>query len=45
MTKVDPDEDEEAKVGADNGGVKIVECFGCLGREVSRVDSAGALGQ
>ena len=30
VPEIDPDEDEEAKVGANNGGVKIVECFGRL---------------
>lgn len=27
MAQIDPDEDEDAKVGAYNGRVEVVECF------------------
>lgn len=30
MAQVDPDEDEEGEVGADEDGVEVVECFGGL---------------
>lgn len=30
VAQVDPHEDEEAKVGADDGGVEVVECFRSL---------------
>ena len=31
VAEVDPDGNEEAEVGADDDGVEVVECFGCLG--------------
>ena len=30
MAEVEPDADEEAEVGAGDGGIEVVEDFGCL---------------
>lgn len=36
VAQVDPDEDEEAEVGSDDGGVEVIECFGGLTKSFSK---------